>query len=100
MNIQFKRGNSTNFDSVTLLAGEPAFVLDLGELWIGDGDNKVCINSIKPSDLADFITDDDLTTALAPMATKNYVDSAVANLATTDYVDSAIENINVDGGTF
>lgn len=52
--IQLKRGQSTNFASVNLLAGEPAFTLDSGKLYIGDGTNKVLINpdSIPNADVA------------------------------------------------
>ena len=50
--IQFKRGNSTGFGSVSLSAGEPAFVLDTQKLYVGDGTDKVLINPIdKPAGL-------------------------------------------------
>lgn len=42
--IKLKRGNLTNFSGVTLQAGEPAFVIDTGKLYIGDGTNKILIN--------------------------------------------------------
>lgn len=42
--IQLKRGNNGNLGSLTLQAGEPAFVLDTGKLIIGNGTNKVVIN--------------------------------------------------------
>lgn len=42
--IKLKRGNLANFSGVTLQAGEPAFVLDTGKLYIGDGTNKILIN--------------------------------------------------------
>lgn len=42
--IQLKRGLSENFQSVVLKVGEPAFITDLGKLYIGDGTNKVLIN--------------------------------------------------------
>lgn len=42
--IQIKRGQSTNFEAVTLDAGEPAFTLDDGKLYVGNGSEKVCIN--------------------------------------------------------
>lgn len=50
--IQIKRGLSSNFASVVLNSGEPAFLTDTGKLYLGDGTNKVLINPInKPSDL-------------------------------------------------
>lgn len=45
--IKLKRGNKTNFAALTLEQGEPAFVLDDKELYIGDGTGKVLINPIK-----------------------------------------------------
>lgn len=45
--IKLKRGNKINFGAVTLQAGEPVFVLDEKEFYIGDGTNKVLINPIK-----------------------------------------------------
>ncbi|NRY59841.1 hypothetical protein [Clostridium beijerinckii] len=42
--IQLKRGNSANLASLSLVAGEPAFVLDTGKLYIGTGTDKVLIN--------------------------------------------------------
>lgn len=42
--IKIKRGQSTNFGSINLEAGEPAFTLDTGKLYIGDGTNKILIN--------------------------------------------------------
>lgn len=42
--LKLKRGNSANFGAQTLEAGEPAFLLDSGKLYIGDGTNKVLIN--------------------------------------------------------
>lgn len=44
MTLKIKRGNSANFGPVTLQAGEPAFLLDTGKFYIGDGTNKVLIN--------------------------------------------------------
>lgn len=45
--IKLKRGNKANLSKVTLQAGEPAFVLDDKELYVGDGTDKVLINAIK-----------------------------------------------------
>lgn len=45
--IKLKRGNKNNFNSVTLQAGEPCFVLDDKEFYVGDGTDKVLINAIK-----------------------------------------------------
>lgn len=45
--IKLKRGNKANFGTVTLQAGEPVFVLDEKEFYIGDGTDKILINPIK-----------------------------------------------------
>ena len=39
--IRFKRGQNANAAALTLQAGEPAFALDTGDLYIGNGDGKV-----------------------------------------------------------
>lgn len=49
-NILLKRGLSTNFNSLVLKSGEPAFVTDTKKLYVGDGTNKVLLNPIdKPA---------------------------------------------------
>ena len=45
--IKFKRGLNANLTSLTLQAGEPAFVTDTGKFYIGDGTNKILINPDK-----------------------------------------------------
>ena len=42
--IKLKRGNDSNLSSLVLQAGEPAFSLDTGKLYIGDGTNNIIIN--------------------------------------------------------
>ncbi len=46
--ILFKRGSSANLASVNLEAGEAAFTLDNGKLYIGNGTDKVLINPDAP----------------------------------------------------
>ena len=52
--IKIKRGQSTNLPSLNLQAGEPAFTLDTGKLYVGDGTQKILIN---PGVGANEITD-------------------------------------------
>ena len=52
--IKLKRGQNVNLASLNLQAGEPAFTLDTGKLYIGDGTEKVLIN---PDIGANEITD-------------------------------------------
>ncbi|GAA0078802.1 hypothetical protein UT300005_31810 [Clostridium sp. CTA-5] len=47
--LKIKRGNNANLPSLTLEAGEPAFVLDTGKLYVGNDTNKVLINPDIPS---------------------------------------------------
>lgn len=42
--IKLKRGNQANVPALVLQAGEPAFALDTGKLYIGNGTDKVLIN--------------------------------------------------------
>lgn len=48
--IQLKRGLNTNFGAVTLSEGEPAFVVDTGKLYVGNGSDKVIINPMDKPD--------------------------------------------------
>jgi hypothetical protein len=47
--LKIKRGNNENLGSLTLEAGEPAFVLDTGKLYVGNGSDKVLINPDIPT---------------------------------------------------
>ncbi len=42
--IKLRRGNNANLAGLTLQDGEPAFVLDTGKLYVGDGTDKILIN--------------------------------------------------------
>jgi hypothetical protein len=81
--IQFKRGNSDNFDSVELLAGEPAFLMDTGELFIGDGVNKIKI----------AMSDSEIT-AIVNTVLNNFIDTQL-----TDIIDARVEALCDCGGT-
>lgn len=47
--LKIKRGNNENLGSLVLEAGEPAFVLDTGKFYVGNGTDKVLINPDIPS---------------------------------------------------
>lgn len=51
MTIKIKRGNSSGLAGLTLQAGEPAFTLDEGKLYIGNGTDKVLINKDFPTSI-------------------------------------------------
>jgi len=109
MDIQLKRGNQTDFGTVTLIAGEPAFILDTGEVYIGDGTSNVLINppalvdsvsgkigavTLAKADVGlgnvdnvselDMFTDPILTGA--PLAPTPLTSDSSTNIATTAYV--------------
>ncbi len=42
--IKFKKGLAADFKSVELEGGEPAFLLDTGKLYVGNGTEKILIN--------------------------------------------------------
>lgn len=63
--IKLKRGQSANVGSLTLEAGEPAFTLDTGKLYVGNGTDKVLIN---PAIGAGEITDAQIGTRTVDQA--------------------------------
>ena len=81
----------------------PSSVKFLGE-WPEDKKNEVITEMETSStgfakwvdkwmgDDTDYVTHDELSNAIANLATAQYVNNAIANLATTDYVDSAVDN--------
>lgn len=93
MTLRLKRGLAANFGSVTLQAGEPAFVTDTGKLYVGDGTTKVLINP--DSSLAD--------TGTAGTYTKVTTDSKGRVTSGTTLVASDIPTITLakvsDAGT-
>lgn len=103
MDIQIKRGNRANFESVTLKAGEPAFLLDEGKLYIGDGVNKILINEDIPPipDVSNLATKTELNQALVGLASETYVTGKIADLnADISNRGYLTEITKVDGGTF
>lgn len=126
MNIQLKRGKKTNFTQVTLLPGEPAFILDTGELFIGDETGKKLVNPPPPvSTVAGKVGDvtlekgdvgldkvDNMSRAEilasapltgSPTAPTPPTNDNSTRVATTAFVKSQgflDGNSNIDGGTF
>ena len=82
----------------------PSSVKFLGE-WPEDKKNEVITEMETSStgvaewadewmaDDTDYVTHDELSNAIANLATEQYVDNAVANRTTEQYVDNAINNI-------
>lgn len=87
MDIQLKRGNKDNFSDVTLLAGEPAFIIDTGELYIGDGTTKKLINKPVP-DISNLPTKQELNSAITAL------DNDISNRGYLTEIG------NIDGGVF
>ena len=126
MDIQLKRGNQTDFGTVTLIAGEPAFILDTGEVYIGDGTSNVLINPPAPVDSVsgktgvvtlakadvglgnvdnvselDMFTDPVFTGT--PLAPTPITDDSTTKIATTAFVkgqDYLTTTSSIDGGVF
>lgn len=126
MDIKLKRGNQINFGAITLLEGEPAFVLDNGEFYIGDGAGKTLINPPAPvqtvagkagsvildktdvglanvtNESKETILDSAALTGLPTAPTQTAADSST-KIATTEYVKTqgyVTELGSIDGGTF
>lgn len=78
--LKIKRGKNANLASLSLVAGEPAFVLDTGKLYIGDGTNKILINP----DLGSVASADKLTTARTITLAGDVTSSAVSFDGTTN----------------
>lgn len=85
--IQVKRGLNANLGTLTLQAGEPAFVTDTGKFYVGDGTNKILIN---PDVSTNAATADKLTTARTIALTGDVTGSGTfdgsANLSITSVV--------------
>lgn len=124
--ILVKRGNSAQFGPVTLDAGEPAFVIDTQDFYVGDGTTKVHINAIKSKSdigLGNVDNTSDLNkpistatqTALNSKLDDTQLDTNTAlgvdntkipsQAAVKTYVDNAVSqaiagDITIDGGAF
>lgn len=94
--IKLKRGQSVNIPSLTLEPGEPAFALDTGKFYIGDGSSKILINP----DQANATTADKLKTARTitltgdSTGTTTFDGSANVSIAVTQ------KNSGVTAGTY
>lgn len=95
--IKFKRGNLANFSGVTLQAGEPAFVLDEGKLYIGDGTNKILINPDFPTSID---TATKLTTARLISINGDGTGSASFDGSANTSISLVLANTGVTAGTY
>lgn len=95
--IKLKRGNLANFSEVTLQAGEPAFVLDEGKLYIGDGTNKILINPDFPTSID---TAKKLTTARLISVTGDGTGSASFDGSANASITLVLANTGVTAGTY
>lgn len=110
--IKLKRGNKVNLGTATLQAGEPAFVLDDKEFYIGDGTGKVLINPIKSvagktgtvvlskTDVGLNNVDNESKVSMftspnftgTPKSTTATIGDNTTNIATTAFVTTAVNN--------
>ena len=94
--IKIKRGQSANLPALTLQEGEPAFALDTGKLYIGDGVDKVLINP----DLVDAETAEKLKTARNIEITGDASGSAIFDGSADAEITLVLENTGVSAGTY
>lgn len=97
--IQFKRGNNANLASLVLNAGEPAFVLDTGKLYVGNGTSKVLINP-DPGTTTNAQTADKLTTARTITATGDATGSTSFDGSLNVSLALILANSGVTAGTY
>lgn len=95
--IKLKRGNAINFAGITLEAGEPAFVLDEGKLYIGDGTNKILINPDFPTSID---TATKLTTARLISVAGDGTGSASFDGSANASITLVLANTGVTAGTY
>ncbi len=95
--LRVKRGNSENFGSLTLEAGEPAFVLDTKKLYVGDGTNKVLIN---PDVTGKADTADKLTTARTISLAGDLTGSTTFDGSANKSITATLANSGVTAGSY
>lgn len=95
--IRFKRGNAVNFSGVTLQAGEPAFVLDQGKLYIGNGTDKILINPDFPTTIASA---QKLATARTISIAGDATGSTSFDGSANKQITLTLANTGVSAGTF
>lgn len=94
--IKLKRGNNVNLAALTLQAGEPAFVLDTGKLYVGDGTNKILINP----DQASAETAAKLTTARTIALSGDVAGSASFDGSANATITAVLANSGATAGTY
>lgn len=103
-NILLKRGISSSFTSAVLKAGEPAFLIDNGKFYIGDGIKKVLINPIdKPISIntTNYFTKTKVNEYGQVVAQTNLAASdipAIPNTRVTGLGSAAVANTGVESG--
>ena len=94
--IKLKRGNTTTLASLSLNAGEPAFVLDTGKLYIGNGTDKVLINP----DITNVDSSNKLATARTISLTGDITGSVSFDGSSNVSITTAYKNSGVTAGTY
>lgn len=95
--LKLKRGNNANLGSLTLQAGEPAFVLDTGKFYIGDGTNKILIN---PDTVPEAETADQLKTARTISISGDGSGSASFDGSANATITLVLPNTGVSAGSY
>lgn len=95
--IKLKRGNNINLAGLTLEAGEPAFVIDTGKLYVGNGTEKVLIN---PDVSTNALTADKLKTARTITVAGDVAGSASFDGSTNITITTELKDSVVTAGTY
>lgn len=97
MTIKIKRGNSSGLANLTLQAGEPAFTLDEGKLYIGNGTDKILINKDFPKNIESA---DKLATARLISISGDGTGSANFDGSQNTVITLTLANTGVAQGTY
>jgi hypothetical protein len=95
--IKIKRGNSANLGPLVLEAGEPAFTLDTGKLYIGNGTDKILINPDFPNNVTSA---DKLSTTRTITITGDGSGSTSFDGSANASINLALANSGVAAGTY
>ena len=96
MALKLKRGQSANVAALTLQAGEPAFTLDTGKLYIGNGTDKILINP----DSGTVASADKLTTARTIALSGDATGSTTFDGSANKTITVVLANSGVTAGAY
>lgn len=95
--LKIKRGNNEKLSNLVLQVGEPAFVLDTGKLYVGDGIDKVLIN---PDISTNSLTAEKLTNARKIALTGDVMGSVFFDGSENVLITTTQKASGVSAGTY